>query len=123
MASTIDVNTSGETVEGTPPGRTFSPLRYTTTLRDTIRVGLWMVLSTNLGTYQFDTSSGVDMDLIMDPSTSDAERSAQVGDVILAYSGVVAITEGPTVILLDGGTTVSITVTAETIDGPITLTA
>lgn len=119
---TIDVNTSDETVDGTPPGQTFQPLRYTTTRRDEIRVGIWTLLLTPLGSYRLIESQGLDIESILDPSASDAERAALVGEIVLGFPGVTAILEGPTVVI-QNGILASISVRAETVDGPIEISA
>jgi hypothetical protein len=117
----IDINTRDITVDGAPPGRTFQPTRYTTTRRDEIRVGLWELLSTIQGTYRMGVSQGLDIEEILSPSTSDAERSALVAEVVLGYPGVTGILAGP-VVAFDG-TTYAITVTANTVDGPVAVAA
>ena len=122
MNRTIDVNTSDETVDNTPSGQTFRPDRYTTTTRDFIRVGVWTQLQTLVGTYRFDLEQGLDAELILDPGTSESERSALVAEVILRYPGVTAILEGPTVTIEDG-TIARIEVTCLTVDGELSLVA
>lgn len=116
---TIDINTSVDTIDGTPPGEAFQPPRYTTTRADEIRVGVWMQLATRQGSYRLDLADGLDFQEILDPATSDAERAANVTELILAFPGVTGITEGP-VVVVDGGT-VSISVTATTVDGSFTI--
>lgn len=114
---TYDINTSGETVGTTPAGQTFQPLRYTTTKVDEIRVGVWLQLKTILGAYAFNTETdGLDVEAILDPATSDAERSALVADAVLRYPGVLGFLDGPTVTVEDGST-VAIEFTAETAEG------
>ena len=119
---TFDINTSDETIDGTLPGETFRPLRYTTTERDSIRVGVWVQLRTVIGEYQFDLEQGLDAETILDPVTSDAERTALVANLVLGYPGVTAILEGPTVVI-EGGSIVSISVRAQTADGEFAVTA
>lgn len=117
----IDINTSDQTVDGTPAGQTFQPTRYTTTQADEIRVGVWMLLSTIRGTYRMDLTQGLDVEEILDPATSDAERSALVSEIVLGFPGVTGITSGPTVTIADG--LISIVVTATTADGSFTVAA
>lgn len=119
---TIDINTSDQTIDGALPGETFRPLRYTESERDAIRVGVWTQLRTVFDTYAFDRGQGLDVETILDPATSDAERSALVADVVLAYPGVLSITDGPTVTVVDGSLA-SISLRALTADGPIALVA
>lgn len=118
---TVDINTTDKTVDGTPPQETFRPLRYTETDRDTIRVALWSQLSTILGQYRMDIEQGLDVELILDPGTSDAEREALVADVVLSFPGVTGIAEGPTLELSDDGQILSISVTANTVEGLVGL--
>ncbi|HUV47365.1 MAG TPA: hypothetical protein VMX11_00185 [Actinomycetes bacterium] len=121
MAATFDINTTDTVApDGTLPGQTVFPLRYTTTEADTIRVGLWCVLSTIVGTLQFDTEEGLDVLAMLSPTTSDAERSSLVRDPILAYPGVAAIDEEPIVATTEQGQLVSISVTA-ILDSGVTL--
>lgn len=117
---TYDVNTSDKAVDGTPPGQTFRPLRYTQRKRDTIRVGVWMLLQTLKNTYRMNLELGLDAELIMDPETSDAERSALVADVVERYPGVVGFDSGPTVSLGDDGQ-IALSMVVLTEDGPFSL--
>ncbi len=117
---TIDINTSQETVNGAEPGQAFIPPRYTTTRADEIRVGVYLQLRTRLGSYRFDLTDGLDYEDLLDPSTSDAERAAQVAEVVSAFPGVTGISEGPTVVV--DGAEATITLTATTEDGSFTLT-
>ncbi len=119
MVQTFDMNTSDEVVDGAQPYHTFQPFRYTTDLLGEIRVGVWLLLVTWLGTYKFDVNQGLDVEAIQDPITSDAEAGELVTDVVLSYPGVLRITEGPTVTRSDEGTLISIFVEAETVAGPI----
>lgn len=120
---TFDINTSDEVVDGTPPGQTFSPLRYTETVRDEIRVGTWLTLNTFLGTYKFDVDEGLDVEAIMDPDTSDEEIGELAADVVLAFPGVTRISDGPVVERDEFGTVAAVTMQAETVAGPMTITA
>lgn len=113
----IDVNTSAETIDGTPPGQVFSPMRYTSTTRDMIRVSVWLVLATIAGAYQLDVTQGLDVLAMLDGNTSEAERAALVAEVVLGIKGVTGILEGPIVTVT--GATLSVFVRASTIDGPI----
>lgn len=121
MVPVLDLNTSDEPIDGTPPGRVFQPPRYTTTIRDTTRVSLWSLLSTMLGTYVFDTEQGLDGEDILDPTTSDEERAAIVAEVVLGYPGVTGLVDGPTVTTSEDGSTVTIELTASAEDGPFQL--
>lgn len=116
---TFDINTSDQEVDGTPPGQTFRPLRYTATTLDEIRVGVWLLLNTWIGTYRFDTEQGLDVEAIQDPITSDAEAGELVVDVVLSYPGVLRISKGPEVTRSEGGKVISISVSADTVAGPI----
>lgn len=120
---TFDINTGDEVIDGTPPGQTFSPLRYTTSTRDEIRVGTWLLLSTVLGTYKFDVDEGLDVEAIMDPDTSDAEIDELAADVVLSYPGVLRVTEGPTVSRDELGTVAAVTMEVDTVAGTVTITA
>lgn len=117
--TTYDINTSAETIDGTQPGQTFRPLRYVTGA-NAVRCSLWSSLSTIAGTLPFDLDDGLEIEAILDPSTSDAERSALVGDVVLDFPDVTGISDGPTVVIIDGEL-ISITLTAETVYGPVSL--
>lgn len=107
---TFDMNTSLVTVDGAPPGEWYRPLRYTTTKANSIRVGVYVMLATPLGTYDLDTQLGQDMETILDPLTSDAERGALVADVVGRYPGVDSI-EGEPIVTIVNGELASIQVT------------
>ena len=119
----IDINTSDLTVDGTAPGQTFQPTRYTTRQADEIRVGIWTLLSTVQGTYRLDLAQGLDVEEILNPQTSDAERSALVAEIVLGFPGVTGILAGPTVTFSDDLLEWQIDVTAQTVDGPVAVTA
>lgn len=116
---TIDINTTADVVDGTPPGQAFQPPRYTTTRADEIRVGVWTQLATRVTSYRMDLTDGLDFQENLDPATSDAERAANVSELILKFPGVTGISEGPLVVV--DGDSVSITVTATTVDGSFTI--
>ena len=119
----IDINTSDLTVDGTAPGQTFQPTRYTTSQADEIRVGIWLLLSTVQSTYRLDLVQGLDVEEILSPQTSDAERSAIVAEIVLGFPGVTGIIAGPTVTFSDDLLEWQLDVTAQTVDGPISVTA
>lgn len=118
---TIDINTSLDTVDGAEPGQAFIPPRYTTTRADEIRVGVFLLLATRRTTYAFDTREGLDYEELLDPSTSDAERAANVAEVVASFPGVTGISEGPTVTISDDGTAATITLRATVADGSFTV--
>jgi hypothetical protein len=119
----IDINTSDLTVDGAAPGQAFQPTRYTNRRADDIRVGVWEILSTVKGTYRLDLNQGLDVEEIMNPATSDAERSALVAEIVLGFPGVTGIITGPTVTFDDDLLEWQIDVTANTVDGAISVTA
>jgi hypothetical protein len=116
---TFDMNTSDVVVDGAQPGHSFQPFRYTQTKLDEIRVGVWLLLTTWLGTYKWDVDEGLDVEAIQDPITSDAEAGELVADVVLSYPGVERITLGPTVTRSDAGKVITIDVEAQTVAGTI----
>lgn len=70
--------------------------------------------------HQVNLELGLDAELIMDPETSDAERSALVADVVERYPGVVGFDSGPTVSLGDDGQ-IALSMVVLTEDGPFSL--
>jgi hypothetical protein len=121
LSPVYDINTSGETDGITEHGRTYSPLRLTDTEADTIRVGLFLVLSTQIGAYHLDETLGLNHELLLDKDTTDGERSAIVAECCLKFPGVTGILDGPAVEIEDG--LVAITVSLSTVAGPISLVA
>jgi hypothetical protein len=119
MPQVYDINTSGDTDGITPHGRTYVPLRYTETEADALRVGLFLLLSTQLGSYKLDKKFGLNIHMLLDPETSDAERSAIVAEACMSFPGVTGVSEGPTV-TTEGGTA-TINVKLDTIHGPVAL--
>ena len=122
MGATFDINTSAETVDGTPPRRTFQPLRYTTSTLDEARVGVWLLLSTWLGTSRLATDEGFDYESAQDPDTSDAEIGELAANVALSYPAVTSVSVGPDVSRDEDGTLLSISMTCETAEGPFPVT-
>jgi hypothetical protein len=117
MPATWDMHTSGDSA-----GQLIRPLQYTATEADATRVRLYLMLSTNLGTWRFDTEVGLDYSRIFDPLTSDNERTALVRDIVLDDPGIASILVGPEVSLNDDKTIATISVTALAVDGtPITI--
>ncbi len=119
MQQVYDMNTSGDLDGITPHGRTYIPLRLTETEADTIRVGLFLVLSTQLGSYHLDETLGIDHQLLLDPETTDAERSAIVAEACLKFPGVTGILDGPTVLIVEGEARISVKLS--TASGTITV--
>jgi hypothetical protein len=116
-AKVYDINTTGETIGTTLHGQLFTPLRYTETDDDTVRVSVWQDLSTRIGSDPLAIERGLDHEDMLDGGTSDEERSAMVTEVVLANPGVAAVTQEPTVVVSEGGQLVSIAVEARTIYG------
>ena len=87
---------------------------------DSLRVGLFLMLSTQLGSYKLDKKFGLNIHLLLDPETSDGERSAIVAEACMSFPGVTGIKEGPTVTVSGG--TATINVELDTIYGPVSLT-
>jgi hypothetical protein len=86
---------------------------------DTLRVGLFLLLSTQLGSYKLDRKFGLNIHLLLDPETSDGERSAIVAETCMSFPGVTGVVEGPTVSIASG--TATINVRLDTIYGPVAL--
>lgn len=120
FSPTLDINTGLTTVDGTAPGESWSPPRYTTTAVDTVRVLAWSVLSTESTRYALDQPSGLDWLAILDSRSTDAERSAIVSEVVLGLPGVTGLVSDPTVVVL--GSQCTITFTARVGSSEFTLT-
>jgi len=101
------------------------PLVYVTG-SEAVRVRVWMKLATPLGGNALDTKDGLDHRRLMQPDTSDAERSAMVREAVLDVEGVAEITGEPDVSVdfdVEPGPRLSIKVEARTIyDDPIAVT-
>ena len=110
MLTTLDMFTSGP-----KRGSLISPLVYTATGADTIRVTAWCQLATELGTYGHATTEGLDVERILDSATSDAERSALVRDAVLDIEGVADVVGVPEVTVVDS--ILSIRVSFITVEG------
>jgi len=120
FSPTLDINTGLTTVDGTAPGQSWAPPRYTTTAVDTVRVLAWTVLSTESTRYALDQPSGLDWLAILDSRATDAERSAIVSEVVLGLPGVTGLASDPAVVV--SGFTATITFTARVGSSEFTLT-
>ena len=113
VAKIIDIDTTVH------PYRTVQPTRYTLTDDDTARVSVGLDLQEVLGGDKFDVTNGLDAIVMLDGETSDAERAAEVGRIVLANKLVADLAEEPAVIPVEinGAPGFRITVTVNTVFG------
>jgi hypothetical protein len=76
---------------GPDAGTVIQPLRYTQTPGESTRVNAWNQLATKLRSYKLRRPDGLDHDLILDDSSTDQDRAAEVTRSLLAVEGVASI--------------------------------